>query len=88
MHTAIVLGIGFAILAVCVAAGRFLGATPNAGMVMGAQVFLPLWLAGAAINMWMGVSGAGYSVREEFPIFLAIFAVPAVVAGIIWYKFA
>ncbi len=45
MHTAIVLGIGFA-------------------------------------------SGAGYSVREEFPIFLAIFAGPALVAGFIWYKFA
>jgi len=42
-------------------------------------VFIPLWLVGAAINMWIGVSRAGYSVADEAPVFLMVFGIPAVV---------
>jgi hypothetical protein len=48
--------------------------------------FIPVWLVCAAINMWIGVSRAGYSVAEEFPIFLLVFAVPAVVALAVRWK--
>ena len=37
--------------------------------------------------MYLGVKRAGYSVREEVPIFLIVFAIPAVVALITWWKF-
>jgi len=37
--------------------------------------------------MAVGVFKAGYSVAEELPIFLFIFAVPALVAGLLWWKF-
>jgi len=37
------------------------------------------------VNLWLGVSHAGYSVSEEAPIFLAIFGVPAAVAGLFWW---
>jgi len=57
-------------------------------MVTAAKIFIPVWLAAALINMWIGVSRAGYSVAEEFPIFLAIFAIPAVVAAFVWWKFS
>lgn len=50
-------------------------------------VFLVLWLAIAAFNMWVGVAKAGYAASEELPIFLLIFAVPAVVAVILKWKF-
>jgi len=43
-------------------------------------IFVALWLVIAAANMWVGVAKAGYSLTEELPIFLLIFAVPAVVA--------
>ena len=43
---------------------------------------VPAWLLVAAVNMWVGVAHAGYSAREEFPILLLVFAVPAVAAGI------
>ena len=43
-------------------------------------------MIGAAINMWIGVRQAGYSATEEFPIFLGIFSVPALVAGLVWWK--
>jgi hypothetical protein len=44
------------------------------------QPFVAVWLVISAANMWVGVAKAGYSVTEELPIFLLIFAVPAVVA--------
>jgi hypothetical protein len=38
--------------------------------------------------MWVGVNRAGYSVTEELPIFLLIFAIPAGVASFVWWKFS
>jgi hypothetical protein len=84
MHTLIVLVIGFALLAVCLFGGHLLGGA--AGLAAGALVFLPLWLIGAGINLYLGVETAGYSVREEMPIFLLVFAIPAVVALLAWWK--
>ena len=84
MHTVIVLAIGFALLAVCLFAGHSLGAV--SGLAAGALIFLPLWLIGAGINLYLGVKTAGYSVREEMPIFLLVFAIPAVVALLAWWK--
>ena len=83
MHTIIVLAIGFALLGLCALAGNLLGASP--GIAMSALVFLPLWLVGAGINMYRGVKQAGYSVANEAPIFLLVFAVPAVTALIVWW---
>ena len=41
----------------------------------------------AAVNMWVGVSKAGYSVSAELPIFALIFVVPAAVAVLVRWKF-
>ena len=49
-------------------------------------LFLAGWLAVAAFNMWLGVSKAGYSVGDELPIFLLIFAVPAIAAIVVYWK--
>ena len=48
---------------------------------------MPLWLLGAFVNMWIGVQH-GYSWAEEFPVFLLVFMIPAVLAGIVWWKFS
>jgi len=42
--------------------------------------FIVVWLAVAAANMWAGVARAGYSVADESPIFILVFAVPTVLA--------
>jgi hypothetical protein len=82
MHTAIVLGGGIALLLSCLLLGHaFGGGMP--GAITGAKVFIPLWLVAAGVNMWLGVSQAGYSVPEELPIFLGVFAAPAAVAGLL-----
>ncbi|MDM0113131.1 hypothetical protein QTI66_13310 [Variovorax sp. J22R133] len=84
MHTVIVMAGGLALMAACLLLGYAWG--QMRGLLMGAQFFIPLWLVGAFVNMWIGVSSAGYSWAEEFPIFLAIFALPAAVAAGLWWK--
>jgi hypothetical protein len=86
MHTIVVIAVGFALLGLCLLVGRAVGATPVAGLTAGALWFLPIWLAAAAVNMWIGVRRAGYSVAEETPVFVLVFAVPAAVALLAWYK--
>lgn len=83
MHTVIVLGVGFGLLVLCALVGRFVGGP--SGIAAGALVFLPLWLVGASINMYIGVVRAGYSISEEAPMFALVFGVPAIAALIVWW---
>ena len=78
MHTAIVIGTGFVLLGLSAFAGFLFGgkATVPAALL----AFLPIWLVGAGVNMYMGVKGAGYSVAEEMPMLFVVFGVPAIVA--------
>jgi len=84
MHTLIVVALGFSLLALCAAAGFVFGGA--AGVRTFALWFLPLWFVGAGINMYLGVARSGYSVADEAPIFLLVFAVPALVALLLWWK--
>jgi hypothetical protein len=72
---------GFLLLGLCLLAGRLMKTMPIAALI-----FIPIWFGAALVNLWIGVSRAGYSVAEELPIFLAVFAIPAVVALFIWWK--
>jgi hypothetical protein len=86
MHTLLVIVMGLGVLAACLLAGHAFGAA--AGTARAALYFLPLWFLGAALNMYLGVRTAGYGFREEAPIFLLVFAVPALVALLCWWRFA
>ncbi len=56
-----------------------------AGGIVLLGLFLPTWLAVALVNLWVGVQHAGYGLREELPILLLVFLVPAALAGVaIW----
>jgi len=85
MHTLKVIAIGFAVLIACGAGGYFTAGTP--GLSRAALIFLPVWAVGAGINMYLGVKRAGYSVADEAPIFLLVFAVPAAIALAAWFKY-
>ena len=87
MRTVVIILSGLAILGLSALAGWRLGGGAQS-MVMATKIFIPVWLVVAAINMWIGVSRAGYSVAEEFPIFSVIFIVPAAVAVFIWWKYS
>jgi hypothetical protein len=51
-----------------------------------ALVFIPVWLVVAVVNLWVGVSHAGYPLQDELPILLVVFAVPAILAGIVFWQ--
>jgi hypothetical protein len=87
MRTIMIIVGGFVLLGLSMLAGRWIGGTGTRSMVTAAKVFIPIWLVAALVNLWMG-SRAGYSVAEELPIFLLIFAAPAAVALFIWWTFA
>lgn len=88
-HTIKIIAVGFALLAVCLVAARLIaGPTEPAFMARAALVFIGLWLIGAGINMWFGVSRAGYSVAEEAPFFLIVWAAPSAVALWVWWRYS
>ena len=87
MRTAIIIVAGLAILGVFALAGWRIGGDAQS-MRIAAVSFVPAWLIVALINMWLGVSRAGYSVAEELPIFLLIFIVPAAAAAFVWWRYS
>ena len=86
MRSVIIIAGGLLLLGAFVLVGRLLGGGSARAMVTAVQVFLSLWLVASLVNMWIGVSRAGYSVAEELPIFLAIFLIPGIAAALIWWK--
>lgn len=84
MRTAIIIAIGLAVLAALVLLPRIAGRPEWSAA--GAKMFIVLWLVAALVNLWIGVSRAGYTVLEELPIFLLIFALPASLAAYVWWK--
>jgi hypothetical protein len=88
MHTVKVVCVGFALLVACLVVGRWGGAGQPAVVARAALVFVALWFVGAGINLWLGVSRAGYSVAEEAPIFLVVFLIPAAAALLVWWRYA
>jgi hypothetical protein len=88
MRTAIIIAAGFVFLALFVYGGRLAGRPGPEAVVLGAKVFIAAWFVAAAANMAIGVLKAGYTVMDELPIFLLIFALPAAVAGFVWWKYS
>jgi hypothetical protein len=85
MHVAMVIGGGLVLLGIFVLFGWLWGASAT-GMALAAKVFVPAWLAISLINMWVGVAHAGYTVRQEAPILVLVFLLPAVVAGVVAWQ--
>lgn len=85
MHIALVIAGGLVQLGVCVLFGWLWGAS-STSMALAARCFIPLWCVVAAVNMWVGVSHAGYTVQQEAPILLLNIAVPVVLALLVAWR--
>jgi hypothetical protein len=84
MHTVLVIVGGFALFGIFLLFGKLWGTAP-AALALAAKAYIPFWLVVCVVNMWIGVSKAGYTVRDEAPVLLIVFIVPAVLAGLaIW----
>jgi len=87
MHMAMVIGGGVVLLGLFLLFGKLWGgAKPDYALAAG--LFLPVWLVISLVNMWVGVTRAGYSVRDELPILLIVFVVPALLAGLAIWRLA
>jgi uncharacterized membrane protein YwaF len=84
MHVILVIAGGFGLLGLFLLFGWLWGAS-TAAMALAAKAFVPVWLIIALVNMWVGVHHAGYTLREELPIMLLVFAVPALAAALAVY---
>lgn len=86
MHTLMVLIAGFVLLFFCQLVARAFvgeGVNPLANAIL---VFVPLWFIACAVNMWVGITQAGYSFMQELPIFVIVFGIPAAAALLTWWR--
>jgi hypothetical protein len=86
MRTGLFLLAGLLLLASSLILAKLFAANFPSSLAAATGIFLLLWLALTGFNMWVGVSKAGYSVAEELPVLLLLFAVPAVVALVLKWK--
>ena len=87
MHMLQVILGGFLLLGVFSLFGKLWGGD-MAGVISGARLFIGAWLAVAIVNMWVGVTKAGYTVAQELPILFVVFAVPAAAAVLLSWQLA
>lgn len=86
MRTALFLVAGLLLLAGSLLLGRLFSTNYPGATGAATAAYVAFWFVIAGANMWVGVARAGYSVAEELPIFLLIFAVPAAVAIVLKWK--
>ena len=87
MRTALFLVSGLLLMGGFLLLGKlFTGQYPEASR-LATLTFVVAWFVVAAVNMWLGVTRAGYSFADELPIFLLIFGAPAALAGVIKWQF-
>jgi hypothetical protein len=87
MRTIIIILGGLVLFAVFAGGARLFGREIANASSIAAWAFVAVWFVVAGGNMWIGVTQAGYSFKEELPIFLLIFLLPAAVAALVKWKF-
>ncbi len=87
MRTAIITLSGIALWAAGIVLAKRFGKPGGTAVADTTLAFITVWCLAALTNLWVGVAQAGYSLREEIPVFLVIFAIPAAIAAIVQRKF-
>lgn len=84
-RTSVIIIVGVVLLVLFLAVGFLV---KSVGVRRAMEDFLLVWFALAAGNLAVGVFEAGYGFGEELPIFLLIFAVPALPAAgvLLWAR--
>jgi uncharacterized membrane protein YwaF len=86
MHTLLVIVGGIGLMGLFLLFGNLWGGDASASLATALKAFIPVWLLVTIANLWIGVARAGYTVREELPVLLIVFLIPAVVAAIITWR--
>ena len=85
MHVILVIAGGAGLLGIFLLFGYLWGGSPT-GLPIAAKAFVPVWALVAIANLWVGVTRAGYTVREELPILLLVAAVPIALAALVAWQ--
>jgi hypothetical protein len=80
MRTLLFLLVGFLLLTASMLLGKLFSSNYPGATFAATWIFVIFWLGISGANLWVGVAKAGYTLNEEFPIFLLIFGVPTVMA--------
>ncbi len=80
MRTALFLLAGLLLMAAALILAKLLSPDIPAARPWLLGLAFAAWLALTAFNLWIGISHAGYSVREELPVFILLFGVPVLAA--------
>ncbi len=75
MHTLMVIAGGLVLLAAFLVVGKLANKS-----VLASRLFVLPWFLATLANLYAGVAIAGYTVAQELPIQLVVFAVPAIAA--------
>jgi hypothetical protein len=86
MRTTVILAAGLLLLASAFLFARLFTQHYPAATTWATGAFLALWLLATGFNLWVGINKAGYSFRDEFPIMLLLFLVPAAAAILTRWK--
>jgi len=86
MRTLLFLLVGFLLLTASMMLGKLFSSNYPGATFAATVIFVALWLGISGVNLWVGVARAGYSLNEEFPIFLLIFSVPTIVAILLKWR--
>ncbi|MFB9952430.1 hypothetical protein ACFFP0_26605 [Rhizobium puerariae] len=85
MHMLMVIAGGIWQLGIFALFGWLWGGTMTS-FALAAKAFIPVWLVVSLLNMWIGVTKAGYSLQDELPILAVVFLVPASIAVLaVWF---
>jgi hypothetical protein len=80
MRTLLFLLVGFLLLAASILLGKLFSSHYPDARYAATLIFVLSWLGLSGANLWVGIAKAGYTLNEEFPIFLLIFGAPTIVA--------
>lgn len=87
MHTLMVTGGGFVLLALFLLLARSWTSDLSI-FAVAAKAFIPVWLTITIVNLWIGVRHAGYTVLQELPVLAVTFGLPAVVAFLVIRRYS
>ena len=87
MRTAIIIAAGFVLWGICLGVAKLAADLNASSATVATLAFIAIWFVLAAVNMWLGISTAGFTFMQELPIFLLIFLLPSAVAALVKWKF-
>ena len=86
MRTAIIIVAGFVLWGLCLGVAKLAAGLSPSGATYATLAFIVIWFVLAAVNMWLGISTAGFTFMQELPIFLLVFLLPSAVAALVKWK--